>query len=65
MWWKVNFLKLFFKFFNVQLLLEKVVMEKYFLVKKILIRLFFLKKFILYGKHFSEVVKELKYHIIC
>jgi len=56
-----DFWKLFFKFLFTCLLLEKLVNKRYFSVKKNLAR--FLEKyffFIIDGKHFLEVVKNLK-----
>jgi hypothetical protein len=66
--YKVIFEKLFFKFFCICLLLEKLVNRKHFLVKK---NIFWLKKnlawflgkcfpFILDGKHFLKIVKKLE-----
>jgi hypothetical protein len=65
--WKVIFKKLFFKLSCVYLLLEKLINEKYFLVKKNLA--WFPGKcfpFILDGKHFLEVVKnlEISYYLL-
>jgi len=65
--WKVIFEKLFFKLSCVYLLLEKLINEKYFLVKKNLA--WFPGKcfpFILDGKHFLEVVKnlEISYYLL-
>jgi len=59
--WKMIFKKWFFIFFYICLLLKRLVNEKYFSVKKNLA--WFSKKyfhFILDGKHFSEVMKNLK-----
>jgi hypothetical protein len=66
--YKVIFEKLFFKFFCICLLLEKLVNRKHFLVKE---NIFWLKKnlawflgkcfpFILDGKHFLKIVKKLE-----
>jgi len=65
--WKLVFEKLFFNFFCVCLSLEKLVNEKYFSVKKNLA--WFPGKyfsFILDGKHFLKVVKnlEMSYYLL-